>query len=75
MPVLVGITLWVTYSLVVGVAGVVGTFFLVAAILVKAGSTWFQQDKVIPATSVTTNEKVAEHRCCIQCKHPIKALR
>jgi hypothetical protein len=23
----------------------------------------------------TTNEKVGEHRCCIQCKHPIKALR
>jgi len=75
VPIQVGIALWVMYSFLVGVASAIAAFILVAVILVKAGSTWFEEDKLIPATTVTNNEKVAEHRCCIQCKHPTKALR
>jgi hypothetical protein len=75
VPIPVGIALWVMYSFGAGVNGAVGAFILVAVILVLAGSTWFARDKMIPAVTVTNNEKVAEHRCCIQCKHPTKALR
>lgn len=77
VPIPVGIALWVKYSFWWGVAGAVAVFVLLAVILVKAGSSWFSQEKVIPEKTrqVTENEKIAEHRCCIQCKHPIKALR
>ena len=83
----VGIMLWMIYTFWSGVAGAIGAFILMACILAKAGSTWFEQDKVIPATTkrvptirrmprkVSQNKQVAEHRCCVQCKHPIKILR
>lgn len=81
VPILVAITFWVMFSFSAAVAGGVVSFVLIAIILNIVGSTWFEQDKVIPATTkhvprkVTENMQVAEHRCCIQCKHPIKSLR
>lgn len=60
---------------------VVFAFFVMRFILVQCGSTWFVEDKVIPATTkrvyrnVTENQQVAEHRSCIQCRHPIKVLK
>lgn len=56
-------------------------FIAMSILLASAGSTWFKHDKVIPATTkrvpreITENKQVAEHRCCIGCKHPIKVIR
>jgi hypothetical protein len=75
VPILVGIYLWITYSFWTGLLGAIVAFVTVAILLVSAKSTWIEQDKVIPGTTVTNNEKVAEHRCCIQCKRPTKTLR
>ncbi|HYT88360.1 MAG TPA: hypothetical protein VEL76_06540 [Gemmataceae bacterium] len=74
-------TQWNKSILGAGIVAAVGAFILVAILLHNAGSTWFKQVKVVPATTkgvprqVTENKQVAEHRCCIQCRHPIKALR
>jgi hypothetical protein len=77
----VGIALWLKFSLPVAIAGAVATSVVIAIILYMAGSTLIMREKVIPATTrrvprtVTENMQVSEHRCCIQCKHPTKALR
>lgn len=77
-----GIVCWIAFSFWYGVGGAVGAFIVVAFILKMNGSTWFQEIEVIPANTtervprqVTEKKRVAEHRCCIQCKHPIKSLR
>lgn len=75
LPPPVGIWLWVQHWIEIGAAGVVGTFVLVAVILHQTGATWFTKEQTIPAVTATTNECVAEHRCCIQCRHPVKVLR
>lgn len=81
VPVAIGIALWMKLSLWFGVVGVVGAFIVIAIILNKSGSTWFKRNELIPPTmrsvprEITENKQVAEHRCCIQCKHPIKVLR
>jgi hypothetical protein len=87
LPLAVGSMLWMIYTFWIGVAGAIGAFVLMMFVLHFAGSTWFPEDKVIPATTkrvstirsiprkVSQNKQVAEHRCCVQCKHPIKILR
>jgi uncharacterized BrkB/YihY/UPF0761 family membrane protein len=66
-------------ALFAGVLGTVFTFACLATILVKSKSTWFKRTKVLPPTQVPRtiieNKQIAEHRCCIHCKHPAKALR
>jgi len=77
----VGIGIWIAVSFwaAVVVAGVVGA--LIPKAVALAGITWFKRYEVLPATTkqvsreVTTNEQVAEHRCCILCRHPCKVLR
>ena len=56
---------WVgaTVAVVVGVVG--------AILLSKAGSTFFTNEET---EQYSVNVKVADHRCCIQCKHPVKNL-
>lgn len=75
VPIPVGIWFLIQSSWVVGVAGAVGAFVLMAFILYHAGSTWFRSEQTVPEVTATTNEQVAEHRCCIQCRHPAKVLR
>jgi hypothetical protein len=75
VPIMVGTTLWGSNSFLAGLTGTVVAFFVVTGLLFYFGSTWFKRDKLIPQTVVTSNEKVAEHRCCIQCKRPAKTLR
>lgn len=80
-PILAWIVLGVVSSFWVGmvVAGLLAC--VIAWILVEKRSTWFRREVEYTATTkqvprqVTVNKQVAEHRCCIQCKHPIKVLR
>lgn len=64
-----------------GIAAAILAFIIMGRILSDAHSTWFKREKLIPATTkrvprkITENKQIAEHRCCIQCKHPIKAIR
>ncbi len=74
-PLIVGVLIWVVFPFWVGIGSAIGAFVLVLVTLRKAGSTWFSNTKLIPATMVTSKEKVAEHRCCIQCRRPSKTLR
>lgn len=80
LPILVGLAFFV-FSFWWGLAGAVATFIFVASVLVKNGSTWFKLEEVLPATTkqvpreITENKQVAQHRCCAQCRHPIKELR
>ena len=77
MPLAVGIGLWTTQSLWWGIIGAIASLIVVAIVLFKVRSTWFSRQKVIPAKTkqVTESKQIAEHRCCIQCRHPVKALR
>jgi hypothetical protein len=75
VPIPVGVWLSVQFSPAIGAAGAVGVFILMAVILTRAGSTWFPTTRWIPAVRSTSNEQVAEHRSCIQCRHPVKVLR
>jgi Na+/H+-translocating membrane pyrophosphatase len=78
LPILVGLVCGTLYSPLFGLAGAVATFILVAIFLMNTGSTWFQRTKIVPGNpprQITENKWVADHRCCIQCKHPAKVLR
>jgi hypothetical protein len=80
------LTLWIGGGFVTcvanySVAGAVGTAIFLILLCVGYLLLALGFRRVVPATTkkvprqVTENKLIAEHRCCIQCKHPIKALR
>jgi hypothetical protein len=77
VPIVVCLVLWFLFSFWWGIGGALAVFILFAALLVKAGSSWFSKTVHIPekARLVTETQQTAEHRCCIQCRHLVKALR
>lgn len=56
-------------------------YLMLMSIMLWRNDLWFERNKVIPATTkelhrdVTENQQVADHRSCIQCRHPIKVLK
>ena len=58
-----------------------GTFFIhpvlgivVAVLAICVGCIKFEEHEKENMTSQTTNEKIREHRCCIQCRQPTERL-
>ena len=79
--IIVGVVGWLAHSFLAGCLVVAFAFAVMALLLNEFKSTWFKRDKVIPAIgrrvprTVVENKQVAEHRCCIHCRHPAKVLR
>jgi len=82
LPIIVGIAIrLLTGSFLFACVCAVAIFVGLAIMLHKFKSTWFTTQKIFPSTqkriprTVIENKQVAEHRCCIHCRHPAKALR
>ena len=56
----------------VAIAPVIG--MTVACLVVYAGTTLSELNKNENRKTQTTNEKIREHRCCIQCRQPTERL-
>lgn len=71
----------ITIPLWGGIVCSIAAGYATAFIIEKSGIDRRKRSQVLPATTrdvrrdVTENVQVAEHRCCIQCRHPAKVLR